>query len=112
MSAPHATGLHAALASRLDELAGSGATITYGALARDMGLRLASLTEALERLMEEDHAKGQPFRAVLCEAKLGNGLPARGFFEKAASLGRDISDPVAFTQSERELLFTRAATDR
>jgi hypothetical protein len=89
------------LEQRLAALAAAGETITYGALARDLSLRMADLTAALEALMDEDAAQNQPFRAALCAARLGQGLPARGFFDKAAALGRQIDDPAAFVQTER-----------
>lgn len=95
------------LEARLEGLAARGETITYGALAAGLGLRIATLTAALEVLMEEDARMGQPLRAVLCEGRLNRGLPAAGFFAKAAELGRDISDPEAFVATERAALFNR-----
>lgn len=92
------------LETRLAALAAAGETIPYGALALDLCLRMAELTEALEALMEADTAAGKPLRAVLCEAKLTPGLPARGFFDKAAALGHDISDPAGFVAHHRRLL--------
>ena len=73
-------------------------------LARDLGLRVADLTAALEALMEEDAKNGKPLRAALCEGRLSAGLPAKGFFLKAASLGFDLSDPVGFVASQRAAL--------
>lgn len=93
------------LAARLAELAAQGQTVTYGALARDLGWRVSHLTEALEALMEEDAAAGRPLRAALLEGRLAGGLPARGFFDKAAELGFDTGDPVAFTQAHRARLW-------
>jgi len=52
------------LEARLAELAAAGQTITYGALAREMGWRVQDLTAALETLMEIDAGKGQPLRAA------------------------------------------------
>ena len=100
------------LEQRLAALAAAGQTITYGALARDLGLRMAELTSALESLMEQDAMAERPLRAALCQGKLSNGLPARGFFEKAADLGFDISDPAALVVHHRQALFSgaRAAT--
>ena len=92
------------LEDRLVALARAGATITYGALARELGLRLAELTTALERMMEEDVAQGRPIRAALCEGRLSHGLPARGFFEKAEALGLDITDPADFIARTRQQL--------
>ncbi|NEX45375.1 hypothetical protein [Pseudotabrizicola algicola] len=96
------------LVSALGALAASGQTITYGALARDLGWRMAELTSALESLMEQDARAGRPLRASLCEARLSGGLPARGFFEKASELGFDVSDPAAFAAAHRAASFAVA----
>lgn len=98
------------LAARLDALAATAATQTYGDLARDLGLRMGALTAALECLMAEDAAAGHPLRAALCRARLGDGLPAPGFFQLAERLGRDISDPGAMVAQERAALYHRAQT--
>ena len=92
------------LEARLALLAAQNQTIAYGALARELGWRIADLTAALERLMEQDAAAGKPLRAALCEARLTPGLPARGFFDKAAALGFRIGDPVEFVAAQRLLL--------
>jgi hypothetical protein len=90
------------LETRLAALGAAGQTITYGDLARELGLRMAALTAALESLMEDDAASGSPFRAaVLCQRLSPDHLPAPGFFLKAAELGRPTDDPVAFTARER-----------
>ena len=91
------------LTLRLAELAARGATTTYGALAKDLGWRVAMLTEALEALMEEDAATQAPFRAALLDARLTPGQPAPGFFDKAAALGRPLS--AQDIQIERAALF-------
>lgn len=93
------------LSARLMDLAARGETTTYGALAQSLGWRVAVLTAALERLMEEDAALGRPLRAALLEAKLTPGLPAPGFFHKAAELGAQIDDPPTFVMAERKALF-------
>lgn len=92
-----------ALENALAALAASGQTTSYGALARDLGLRMGELTAALEALMEEDAGLGRPFRAVVVHAR-GGSLPARGFFDKAAELGRPAPDPAAFVAAERRAL--------
>jgi hypothetical protein len=94
------------LAARLALLAAQGRTITYGALARDLGWRMADLTAALEVLMAEDAARGMPFRASLMEARLTPGQPAPGFFDAAAALGRPI--PAEAIAKERMALFAAA----
>lgn len=90
---------------RLAALAASGETITYGDLARELGLRMAELTAQLEALMADDAARGMPFRAALLRQRLSpEHLPAPGFFQKAAELGADLADPVAFVQDHRRRL--------
>ena len=90
---------------RLAALAAAGETVTYGALARDLGWRIGALTSALEALMEDDARRNQPFRAALCMQRLSaEGLPAPGFFAKAAELGRCITDPATFVTDERAAL--------
>jgi hypothetical protein len=92
----------ASLETRLAALAAAGETIPYGELARDLGLRIAELTAQLEALMEADAAQGKPFRAALLRQRLSpDHLPASGFFQKAAELGRPDIDPIA----ERRALF-------
>ena len=95
------------LVARLALLAAQGQTVSYGALARELGWRVSHLTEALEALMEEDARTGQPQRAALMEGRLTGGMPAQGFFDKAAALGLDVSAPAAFVQRERARLYTQ-----
>jgi hypothetical protein len=93
------------LEARLAALAAAGQTIAYGALAKELGLRMADLTRQLETLMDEDAANGKPFRAaLLCQRLSPDHLPAPGFFLKAAELGTDVSDPVAFAADQRRRL--------
>jgi hypothetical protein len=51
------------------------------------------VTEALERLMEEDAAADRPFIAALAISRARGGLPAPGFFDCARRLGRFAGDP-------------------
>jgi hypothetical protein len=93
------------LETRLAALAAAGETATYGALAKDLGLRMAELTGQLEALMEEDTAANRPLRAALLRQRLSpDHLPAPGFFLKAAALGHDASDPAAFARLHRSRL--------
>ena len=87
--------------------------ISYGHLARVLKVpgpgAIAQVTLALEAMMEDEMAAGRPFLAALCEGKLSAGMPALGFFQKAAALGRyggPASGPeaIAFVLSERALL--------
>ena len=101
------------LAAVLDELAAKGELVSYGALALELTIpgpgSINKLTSALEALMLDDAEKGQPFRAALCRAKVGNGLPASGFFDTAIRLGRfDGVDAAGFVNSERAALFKAA----
>jgi hypothetical protein len=50
------------------------------------------LTEALEQLMAEDAAADRPFIAAMVISKWRGGLPAPGFFDCAARLGRFAGD--------------------
>lgn len=90
-----------AVSARLALIGAAGQTVTYGQLARDLGLRMGELTATLELLMEEDAALGRPLRAAVCAARLGAGQPAPGFFQKAAALGFDVSDPAGFVAHHR-----------
>jgi hypothetical protein len=97
---------NASLELRLAALAAAGETITYGDLARELGLRMADLTAQLEALMESDAAQDKPFRAALLRQRLSpDHLPAPGFFQKAAELGVDIPDPAGFVQDQRHRLY-------
>ncbi|MGV8986266.1 MAG: hypothetical protein ACOH2H_08290 [Cypionkella sp.] len=94
---------------RLAELAAQGQTTTYGKLARDLNLSgpatIARLTTALEALMDSDAAAGHPFRAAVLSGRLAQDLPAQGFFDKAASLGRyQAEDPATYIEAERAAL--------
>ncbi len=89
-------------------LAAAGRTTTYGALSRDLGVRIGEVTAGLENLMEQDAQARRPLRAALCKGKLSQGLPAQGFFLKCAELGIDVGDPVAFVADQRARLFNGA----
>ena len=49
--------------------------------------RIHRLTELLETLMEHDHKNQQPLRAALVVSRVMPGLPGKGFFLKAQTLG-------------------------
>jgi hypothetical protein len=89
------------LEHRLIALGLAGETVTYGALSRAFGLRMAVLTAALEDLMETDVAAGRAIRASVCVGRLNGDMPAEGFFLKALELGLDVSDRRAFVMSQR-----------
>jgi hypothetical protein len=96
----------AELRAALRPVAALGVTLTYAqaaeALALDGPGRIARVTAALERLMAEDAAAGAPFLAALVVGRRRGGLPAPGFFEAAARLGRlpPGADPAAFHAAE------------
>jgi hypothetical protein len=93
------------LEDKLAAVAAAGETITYGDLARELGLRMGELTSCLETLMEEDAALGAPFRAALLRQRLSaDHLPAPGFFQKATALGVNVPDPIAFIADQRARL--------
>ncbi len=100
-SLPANTGIvHDALVPRLrNYLRGTAERaipITYLALATALQLlppnTIHRLTEALERLMAEDAAAGRPFIAALVISRMHGGIPAPGFFNCAARLGRSSID--------------------
>jgi hypothetical protein len=84
------------LRTSLQNMAAAGLTITYGGLAKLLGLSppntINQITVALERLMEEDAEAGRPFIAALVLSKARGGLPAVGFFDCAQRLGRFAGD--------------------
>lgn len=74
-----------------------GAPISYRQAADRLGLVppgvIGRIGAALEALMVEDAAQGRPLLAAVCISRSGSGLPARGFFDKAAGLGLFTGDP-------------------
>lgn len=102
------------LEARLAELAAQRQTISYGALAKELAIpgpgAIATLTAALEVLMEADAARGRPLRAALVVGRLNGDQPAAGFFLKAAELGVFAGhDHAQFVKLQRERLW--ALTD-
>lgn len=65
--------------------------VTYRSLAQSLALAppntIHQLTNALEVLMREDTAAGEPMIAALVVSRWRGGLPAPGFFELATRLG-------------------------
>jgi hypothetical protein len=104
------SGLDARLRRDLTPIARMGATLSYIQAARAMGLgppgAIRRLTEALERLMAEDAAAARPFLAAVVVSPRRGGLPAPGFFETAAALGRPAppGGEAAFHAAERRAL--------
>ena len=109
---PSLTHLREALLAQVQ----AGSPVTYRDLAARMGLHppqsIRRLALLLEALMDEDYAAGAPFLAAICVSRLAHGLPQRGFFEKAAALGRfsgDPDGPEARRFHRRELAHLRAS---
>lgn len=80
------------LSAYLDTLARDGRTVTYQEAALALGLEppqtIHRLALALEESMSADAAAGRPLRAASVVSRVGDGLPARGFFAHARTLGR------------------------
>ena len=76
----------------LESVAKRRILFTYQELAKALQIlpphSIHQVTEALERLMEEDAAADRPFIAALAISKTRGGLPAPGFFDCARRLGR------------------------
>ena len=88
---------HARVRAFLENVAKRRIPITYQELAKALQIlpphSIHQVTEALERLMEEDAAADRPFIAALAISKARGGLPAPGFFDCARRLGRFAGDP-------------------
>lgn len=88
----------------LEDFAARSLPITYQELANSMALApphtIHRLTDSLELLMQQDAAANRPFIAALAISKRRNGLPAPGFFDCAAALGRFSGDAAAFHEQE------------
>ena len=50
--------------------------------------------------------------ALACVCRKDTGLPGDGYFRHAAKLGRDVSDPEAYWQSEAERVWAVFANER
>jgi len=81
--------------ARLTGLRAEDVPLTYGQLARDLGLLMpgsvAKVTQALEATMVEDAATGAPFLAALVVSKIGDGASKR-FHQQARTLGHGPAD--------------------
>lgn len=88
--------LHSPLRRYLDSLAPEALPITYQQAADALGLSpprtIRRVALALETLIHEDIAAGQPMLASLVVSRRG-GLPGAGFFELAVALGRFPANP-------------------
>ena len=97
----------------LESIAKRRILITYQELANALQIlpphSIHQVTEALERLMEEDAAADHPFIAALAISKARGGLPGPGFFDCAQRLGRfaDGQDARTFHAAELNAVFAR-----
>ena len=98
------------LREHLRKVAEQRLPVTYQEVAKALGLRppntIHQVTEALEHLMTEDAATDRPFIAAIVISKARGGLPAPGFFDCAARLGRfdgDAAGPEAWAFHAAEL---------
>jgi hypothetical protein len=107
---------HARVRAFLEKGAKRQIPITYQDLAKALQIlpphSIQQVTEALERLMEEDAAADRPFIAALVISKARGGLPAPGFFDCARRLGRFAGDPNgqdawSFHAAELDTIFAR-----
>ncbi len=84
------------LRTHLQALATLRLPITYQQAAKGLLLlppnTIHQVTEALEQIMAEDAAADRPFIAAMVISKWRGGLPAPGFFDCAARLGRFTGD--------------------
>ncbi len=84
------------LRAHLQALATLRLPITYQQAAKGLLLSppntIHQVTEALEQIMAEDAAADRPFIAAMVISKWRGGLPAPGFFDCAARLGRFTGD--------------------
>jgi len=107
---------HARVRAFLENGAKRRIPITYQELAKALQIlpphSIQQVTDALERLMEEDAAANRPFIAALVISKKRGGLPAPGFFDCARRLGRFAGDPDgqdawSFHAAELDTVFAR-----
>jgi Fe-S cluster biogenesis protein NfuA len=90
------------LRAHLERLSPEEIPITYGALARAVGLYLPGsvrkVTKALETTMREDAAAGRPFVAARVVNR-HSGVPGQGFFDMAEQLGTPLApDPAVLAR--------------
>lgn len=88
----HDPALAERLRATLQALPDDRPCITYGALARAVGLwapgSVRRVTRALEALMHADAAAGRPFIAARAVSRGAAQMPGRGFFDLACALSR------------------------
>jgi Fe-S cluster biogenesis protein NfuA len=92
-AATASSALRDRIRTHLAGLSAADVPMTYGQLARAMGLympgSIGKVTQALEATMVQDVENGAPFLASLVVRKVGQGNAAKGFFQQARALGRE-----------------------
>ena len=92
MAATAGSALRDRIRVHLTGLSAADVPMTYGQLARTLGLympgSIGKVTHALEATMVEDAETGAPFLAALVVSKLGDGEAAKGFHQQARAVGR------------------------
>jgi len=101
------------VSSVLDRQARKQQTLTYLELADAVAMpgpqRIHRITRLLEILMKQDCLANRPLRSALVLSRVGNGLPADGFFDRAVRLGVfDGADAAGFHRRELDALFDEA----
>jgi len=104
-------------ATVLARYAGQCRTLSYLELADAVAMpgprRIHRTTRLLEILMQEDSAAGRPIRSALVLSRVGQGLPASGFFDRAVRLGLfDGKNPEEFHRQQLEILFADSERGR
>ena len=93
------------LRAHLQALAALRLPITYQEAAKALLLSppntIHQVAEALEQIMAEDSAADRPFIAAMVISRLRGGLPAPGFFDCAARLGRFAGDATCMDADAR-----------
>jgi Fe-S cluster biogenesis protein NfuA len=88
--------LAARVRDHLERLAADDTPVTYGALARALGLWMPGavqrITRALETTMREDASAGRPFIAARVVGRGRDRLPGKGYFDLARALSRGPAD--------------------
>jgi Fe-S cluster biogenesis protein NfuA len=88
----HDAALAAGVRALLEALPPDSPPVGYAQLADALDVspphRVGQVARALEITMDEDAAAGRPFLAALVVGRARDGLPARGFYDRAAALGR------------------------
>ena len=111
-AATASTALRDRIRVHLAGLTAADVPVTYGQLARALGLympgSIGKVTQALEATMLEDAETGAPFLAALVVSKLGDGEGAKGFHQQARALGRGAA-PGEDERSYHQREFTGAA---